>query len=258
MLHSPLFFSNNEWWHLSQVCTVALPEMSACIFGQAPFPLKDIVSICCNDRIMASHLVLHPHVLAHTNTHTPAHVYTCTTWCTKGETPKPKPSKHISSFDSRVRGVGYLPQLWRESPPSSVSSLPTLSPQLYPFHPLLTAKWKLITTFHWVFCQFCTYFFTFGLLLPILFLFSSTKKKTKKTCPLLYNASIWICKITSQAPEPCLLSKHTCGSVGLLIASDNGAFQNTYFIPLHWLIWTKLFAGIIMQPVNNDSTEVSI
>lgn len=64
------FSPNNEWWHLSQVCTVALPEMIACIFGQAPFPLKDIVSICCNDRIMASHLVLHPHLLARTNIHT--------------------------------------------------------------------------------------------------------------------------------------------------------------------------------------------
>lgn len=72
------FFPNNERWLLSQVCSVALPEMITCTFGQAPFPLKDIVSICCNDRIMASHLVLHPHFLVRTNTNTPAHVCTRT------------------------------------------------------------------------------------------------------------------------------------------------------------------------------------
>lgn len=78
---------DNEWWQLSQVCTVALPEMIACIFGQAPFPLKDIVSICCNDRIMASHLVLHPQfAFTYEHMHTCTRIHVHARWCTKEET----------------------------------------------------------------------------------------------------------------------------------------------------------------------------
>lgn len=42
--------------------------------GKPLFLFKGIVSICCNDRIMASHLVLHPHLLALTHL---LHTYTC-------------------------------------------------------------------------------------------------------------------------------------------------------------------------------------
>ena len=61
---------------------MALPGIVASIFGQAPYPLKDVVSICSNDTVMASsHLVPHLHFLACINIHICTHMHAY--WRTK-------------------------------------------------------------------------------------------------------------------------------------------------------------------------------
>lgn len=104
------------------------------------------------------------HLLTLTHTYTHARA--------KDETAKTKQTL-VNSSDKGFWGVGYLPHLRRES---LHSLLPTLPPAAahsttLPLLPLPTTKWKLITTFHWMFCQFCTYFSPFDLLLLIPFLF---------------------------------------------------------------------------------------
>lgn len=59
-----------ERWHLSQVCALSLAEIIALVFLDKPlFPSKDIVSICCEEKIMASHLVPHPRSFSCTYKH---------------------------------------------------------------------------------------------------------------------------------------------------------------------------------------------
>lgn len=72
-LHSFFALQRFERWHLSQVCALSLAEIIAFVFRQAPFPSKGIVSTCCEERIMVSHLVPHPRSFSCTYKHIQTH-----------------------------------------------------------------------------------------------------------------------------------------------------------------------------------------
>lgn len=153
LFNSPSFLfalQRFERWHLSQVCALSLAEIIAFVFRQAPFPSKGIVSTCCEERIMVSHLVPHPRSFSctykHIQTHAP--ILRRKDWRTRA-----KLSKHIHSLWLRSLDAQYVHRLRRESPPTSFIPSPSSFSQ----------NCKLTAVFYWL---FSTYDLTFELLNP--------------------------------------------------------------------------------------------